>query len=127
MMHTEDMNMMGTQKMNEMKPKVIMSTGSLVTCDGGGLLTAESTGLVPKLWDTGLQVFVPDGYFCWFVPTVAGKWKQFILKADVEPQTLFLKSKLPVLKVKQGKELGKLHFLKSLDMVKSVKLEWKEE
>lgn len=99
-----------------------------VTCDGSGLF-AEFSGPVPKLWDTGVQIYVPPDYFCWFLPANTGKWKQVLLRPshnkDLQPLVLRTKRTLP--RVKKGKLLGTLHFLKGVQVEKSVKLEWKEE
>jgi hypothetical protein len=101
-------------------------SNSSVTCDGSGLF-AEFSGAVPKHWDTGIQIYVPPDQFCWFLPVKTGKWKQVLLRPSKDVQPLVLRSKQMLSRVKKGKMFGTLHFLKSIEVEKSVKLEWKEE
>lgn len=88
----------------------------------------DFTGPVPKVWDTGIYIVVPEDQFCWFLPANTNKWKQVLLRASPDPQPLVLtgRSRVQRYQVKKGKLLGSLHFLKGIEVEKSVKLEWKE-
>lgn len=101
-------------------------SSSSVTCDGSGVY-AQITAPVSKVWDTGLHIFVPENYFCWFLPKNTHKWKQVLLRPSEHEQPLHLQSKFKFPRVTKGKLIGTLHFLKSIEEEKSVKLEWKEE
>ena len=64
-------------------------SSSLVNCDGSGVFP-DFTGPVPKVWDTGIYIVVPEDQFCWFLPANTNKWKQVLLRASPDPQPLVL-------------------------------------
>lgn len=101
-------------------------SSSSATCDGSGVY-AQISSPVPRVWDTGIQVLVPENYFCWFLPANTNKWKQVLLRPSEHEQPLYLQAKSKIARVTKGKLLGTIHFLKSIEVEKSVKLEWKEE
>lgn len=108
------------------RPKVIMCS-SVSNCDGSGVF-AEFSGPISKMWDTGIRIEVPTDQFCWFLPAKPSKFKQVVLrslpKEQQQQQPLILSCKQAQCRVKKGKLLGTLHFLKGLEVEKSVKLEW---
>ena len=101
--------------------KIVMNN-SFLSCDGKAV-TANFSGLVPKTWDTGIQVVVPEGQMCLFLPKNSRKFKRktFSAKAEDEPQTLVIKSLVPEMKMKQGRVIGFFYFF---TLAPSPKLEW---
>jgi hypothetical protein len=101
-------------------------SNSALTCDSSGGVFAEFSGPISKTWDTGIRVQVSPDQFCWFLPTNSSKFRQVVLRClpDQQPQPLILFSKKPQCWVKKGKLLGTLHFLKGLELEKSIKLVW---
>ncbi len=102
-----------------MKPRIIM-TSSLVSCDGS-LVTSNFSCLLSKKVDTGLQVVVPPGHLCYFLPLKGKKLKKVVLPESESPQPLILKP-YDVYRVKYEEPLGILQFV---TVNPFVKLEWK--
>lgn len=103
----------------ERRPTVSISS-SLVTSDGCQV-AAAFTGPVSTKFDTGIQVIVPPGQLCQFVPS-SKKIRPVILKHNPDPQSLVLRSKGgSLLYLRAGKPLGNLYFL---TLAPFPKIEW---
>lgn len=96
---------------------------SFLSCDGK-TVTANFNGIVPKTWDTGIQVVVPEGQMCLFLPKNSRKFKRRTFSAGApgdEPQTLVIKSVVPEMKMRQGRVVGFFYFF---TLAPFPKLEW---
>lgn len=94
---------------------------SYLSCDGKNVIS-NFCGIVPKKWDTTIQVVVPEGQMCLFIPKNGRKFKKTVLSSSLEPQPLIIKSLLPEMKMRQNRVIGSLYFF---TLAPSPKLEWK--
>ena len=85
-------------------------TSSTVTCDGVNVYATVS-GVAPQQWDSTLQIVVPPGQVCLFVPTNPRKKKQVLLRPSPDPQPLIITSYNKVQHIVANKTLGTLLFL----------------
>lgn len=91
-----------------------------MSCDGS-LVTANFAGLMARKLDSGLQVVVPPGQLCYFLPLKGKKLKKVVFPESQEPQPLVFKP-YDVYRVKHQEPLGILQFV-TVNPV--VKLEWR--
>lgn len=103
--------------MTTMRGKIIMNN-LFLSCDGV-TVTSNFNGMVPKTWDTGIQVLVPEGQMCLFLPKNSRKFKRRTFSAGAH--TLVIKSLVPEMKMKQGRVIGCFYFF---TLAPLPKLEW---
>ena len=80
-----------------------------VNCDGR-VVSCNLAGLMPRKLHTGLQIVVPRGQVCYFMPTKGKKLKKVMLEYKPYPQPLVLKP-YNVYRMKREEVLGELHFV----------------